>query len=743
MSSTILTPKLTRRGFVKVGAAGSAALVIGFYLPSIAGAQQEGGGPGKEAPRINPLNAWVRIAQDGKVTLIVGKSEMGQGIMTTLPMILADELEVDWNVVHVEQAATKPDIYESLGTGGSGSVLDSWMPLRQAGATARQMLIQAAANTWGVDASSCFARDGGVVHNPRGHRLEYAELVAKASKLPVPDPKKVVLKNPDTFRYIGTSIPRVDIPSKVDGSAKFGIDVRVPGMLYAVIARCPTFGGKVKSFDASKAKAVPGVREVVEIPAVEKGAHTAGGIAVAADSTWAAMQGRDALAIEWDNGPHADETTDSLREQLQSLTTKPGKVVRKEGGVEPALGSATNKIEAAYELPFLAHASMEPMNCTADVHANRAELWAPTQGPDWNQSMVAQVLKLPKHSVVVHTVLMGGAFGRRYQTDFAVEAAQVSKAIGKPVQLLWTREDDMQHDFYRPASHHRMAAALGEKGAIVAWRHRVSSTSISEFWRSGPNPAEQEIGSAEVLPYATANFQIEYAPAKSGVPRAWWRSVEQTPSAFAVESFIDELAAAAKIDPYEYRLRLFDERKPMSSKLWPEGPPLVVKRMKATLQLAAEKAGWGTPAPEGRSRGIACFYSFNTYAAEVVEVSVAAGGKFRVDRVVCAVDCGRAVDPDGVKAQIESGIVYALSAVLTGEITIAKGGVEQSNFNDYKVMRMRDMPEVEVHIVPSTERPTGVGEPGLPPLAPAIASAIFAATGKRIRRLPIRAEDFA
>jgi isoquinoline 1-oxidoreductase beta subunit len=476
---------------------------------------------------------------------------------------------------------------------------------------------------------------------------------------------------------------------------------------------------------------------------VEKGAHTAGGIAVVADSTWAAMQGRDALAIEWDNGPHADETTDSLREQLQSLTTKPGKVVRKEGDVEPALAGVSNKIEAAYELPFLAHASMEPMNCTADVHANRAELWAPTQGPDWNQSMVAQVLKLPKHSVVVHTVLMGGAFGRRYQTDFAVEAAQVSKAIGKPVQLLWTREDDMQHDFYRPASHHRMAAALDDKGGIAAWRHRVSSTSIAEFWRSSPNLAEQEIGSAEVLPYATANFQIEYSAAKSGVPRAWWRSVEQTPSAFAVESFIDELAAAAKVDPYEYRLRLFDERKPMSSKLWPEGPPLNVKRMKATLKLAAEKAGWGTAAPEGRSRGIACFYSFNTYAAEVAEVSVAAGGKFRVHRVVCAVDCGRAIEPDGVKAQIEGGIVYALSALLTGEITIANGSVVQSNFNDYKVMRMRDMPEVEVHIVPSTERPTGVGEPGLPPLAPAVTSAIFAATGKRIRRLPIRAADLA
>jgi isoquinoline 1-oxidoreductase beta subunit len=437
MSSTVLTPKLTRRGFVKVGAAGSAALVIGFYLPSLAATQQEGG-PSKEAPRINPLNAWIRIGADGNVTLIVGKSEMGQGVMTSLPMILADEVEVDWNSVHVEQAATKPDIY-SLGTGGSGSVLDSYLPLRQAGAAARQMLIQAAADTWGVDPASCFAKGGAVIHNPRGHRLAYGELAAKASKLPVPDLKTVVLKNPDNFRYIGTSLPRLDIPSKVDGSAKFGIDVRVPGMLYAVVARCLVFGGKLKSFDAAKAKAVPGVREVVEIPPVEKGAHTAGGIAVVADSTWAAIQGRDALVSAWDNGPHADESTDSLREQLQSLTAKPGKIVRKEGDVEAALAAAANKIEASYELPFLAHATMEPMNCTADVRSNRAEIWAPTQGPDWNQSMVAQVLKLPPKSVVVHTVLMGGGFGRRYQTDFAVEAAQVSKAIGKPVQLLWTR----------------------------------------------------------------------------------------------------------------------------------------------------------------------------------------------------------------------------------------------------------------------------------------------------------------
>jgi isoquinoline 1-oxidoreductase subunit beta len=742
MSAPAALSKLTRRGFVRLSAATGASFVLGFYLPSVAGAEQEGGTPGKEAPRINPLNAWIRIDHDGTVTLIVAKSEMGQGVMTSLPMILADELEVDWSAVHVEQAATKPEIYTDLGTGGSGSVLDSYTPLRQAGAIARTMLIQAAAQIWRVDAITCYAKDGAVVHNPRGHRIPYGDLVNRAAKLPVPELSKITLKNPDNFRFIGTSIPRIDIPPKVDGSAKFGIDVRVPGMVYAVLARCPVFEGKVRKFDATKAKAIAGVREIVEIPAISDGAHTTGGIAVIADSTWAAMQGRDALEIEWDEGPHATENSAALSEQLQSLTAKPGKVVYKEGDADAALASANgHKLEAAYELPLLAHATMEPMNCTADVRADRAELWAPTQGPEWNLSMVSKVLGLKPQDVTIHTVLMGGAFGRRYQTDFAVEAAQVSKAVGKPVQVLWSREDDMQHDFYRPAFHHRLAATLDDRGRIIAWRHRLSSTPISPYWRAEADPAESEIGSAKALPYAITNFQIEYAPAQSSVPRAWWRSVENAPNAFAVESFIDELAAAAKIDPLDYRIRLFDARKPMSEKLWTDGPPLNVARMKATLKLAAQKGGWKTPAPEGRARGMACYYSFNTYAAHVAEVSVSPGGKYRVHKIVAAVDCGRAVDPDGVKAQIEGGIVYALSAVLTGEITFANGRIEQSNFNDYKVARMRDMPEVEVYIVPSDSAPTGVGEPGLPPLAPAITNAIFAASGKRVRRLPIRSED--
>jgi isoquinoline 1-oxidoreductase beta subunit len=739
MSPSSSVAGITRRNFLHTTAASGAVLVIGFCVPELACAKNP------EAHRVNPFNAWLQIASDGKVTLILGKSEMGQGVYTSLPMILADELELDWQSVSVRQAETKPDLYPDLGTGGSGSVLDSFLPMRQAGAAAREMLITAAAKTWGVDPVTCYAKNGSVIHDPRAHRLTYGELVAAASALPVPDLTKVTLKNPDNFQFIGKSLPHLDIPSKVDGTARFGIDVRVPGMLYAVIARCPVFEGKVKTFDATKAKAVPGVRQVFEIPAIGPNSHTAGGIAVVADTTWAAIRGRDALQIEWDNGAAAAESTDSLRKQMQALTEKPGTIVEHSGNADAALAKTPNKIEAAYELPFLAHATMEPMNCTADVRSDRAEVWAPTQGPIWIRDMVAQVSGLPKELVVVHTTLMGGAFGRRYQSDFGVEAAQVSKAAGKPVQVVWTREDDMQHDFYRPAFQHRVAAALDNHGQITAWRHRVSSTPIATYWNPKRKPDESEIGSGAHLPYAIANFQVEYSPAKSTVPRAWWRSVEQASSAFAVECFIDELAASAKIDPLDFRLRALRPPMPSGTKLSDKEKEELPdpQRVRAVLTLAAEKSGWGKPVAPGRARGIAVFFSFNSYLAEVAEVSVAQGGKLTVHRVTCAVDCGRVVDPNGVRAQVESAVVYGLSAVLTGEITIAGGKVEQSNFNDYPVLRMREMPEVDVHLVPSTEPPTGIGEPGVPPLAPAITNAIFAATGKRIRRLPIRPEDLA
>ncbi len=729
----------TRRSFLRATATGGAALVVGFHLPVDTFAQA----PPPERKPPSPFNAWVKIAKDGTVTLTLAKSEMGQGVFTSLPMILAEELDVDWSRVKVEQALTDPAVYEH-GTGGSSSIRTSFLPLRQAAAAARQMLVEAAAAVWGVNTNTCKTEKGHVVHGPRQKRLAYGELVEAAAQRPVPDFNKVTLKNADDFRIVGTDVPRVDIPSKVDGSARFGIDVRVPGMLFAVVARCPVFGGKPKAHDATKARAVPGVKHVVEIPALERGAHTTGGIAVVADNTWAALKGREALHVEWDRGPNAAESSTALRQQFEKLTQQPGKTVRSEGDAEAALGKAARRLDAVYELPFQAHATMEPMNCTVHVRPDGAEAWVPCQGPEWAKDMIRQIAGVPADKVVVHTTLMGGGFGRRYHADFIVEAAQVSKAVGAPVMVLWTREDDMQHDFYRPAAFHRVSGALDDRGRPAAWHHRFASTSIQAFWNEPdhPRPAEEsEIGGAVDMPYAVPSLKVEYAPAVCGVPVMWWRSVESSLNAFVVECFLDELAAAAKADPLAFRLALLAEPRMIKQPPTTESV-LDTRRLRAALELAAAKAGWGKPLPAGRARGIACHFSFDTYVAEVAEVSVQNGSP-RVHRVVAALDCGRVVNPDGVRAQVESAIVYGLSAALKGAITIKDGAAEQTNFDAFEVLRIDEMPVVEVHMVPSTERPTGTGEPGLPPVAPAVANALYAATGKRLRRLPITKEDLA
>jgi isoquinoline 1-oxidoreductase subunit beta len=729
-----------RREFLKKSAAGGAGLVIGFYLPVSSFADQ---GEAQEKKTSNPFNTWVRITPNNQVTLILGKSEMGQGVITTLPMILAEELELDWKKVKIEQAPTNPAVYDH-GTGGSGSVAGSWMPLRRAGAAAREMLITAAAQRWGVNRDTCKAQNGGILHGARKDFLTYGELAENAAKLPIPNLNIVPLKNPDDFVIVGHDTDRLDARCKTDGTAKFGIDSRVSGMLYAVVARCPVFGGKVAKWDATKTKSLPGVRDVVQFETSGNGASITGGVAVLADNSWAAIQGRKALTIAWDDGPNANESSDWLRTQFLENISKPGKVVHNEGDAEAALAATAKKIEAAYELPFAAHACMEPMNCTVHIRPDAAEAWVPTQAPQWARDVIAQAAGLPPESVVVHTTLMGGGFGRRYQADFVMEAAQIAKATGKPVMVLWTREDDLQHDFYRPASYHRMWGALDGQGNLSAWKHFQTSTSIAAVWEKDglEKPEQSEFGEAESIPYQTPNFRVEYALAKSGVPRAWWRSVENSSSGFVVESFVDELANLAGADSLEFRLRAIGEAKKVEKTKAEGDAPLDKDRLKAVLQLAAKKASWGTPLPKGVGRGIAGYYSFESYTAVVAEASVQ-DGAVRVHRLVYAIDCGRPINPDGIRAQVESAAIYGLTAMLKGPITIERGRVQQSNFNDYEMMRISETPKTEVHLVMSNERPTGIGEPGLPVAAPAVCSAIFAATGKRIRRLPIRAEDLA
>lgn len=728
------TQKTSRRTVLKSTAAAGAVLLIGFDV-----SQPAKGAPIKKV--VNPLRSWVQIDQAGKVTILFSHSEMGQGISSALPLALADELGVDWKTVHVTQAPNDPSTFGFQGTGGSGSVAGTFLPVRKAGAAAREMLITAAAQKWNVSPSACIARNGSVFHGNK--KFHYGDLVTTAAALPIPDLDKVPLKKPEEFTLIGKeNIQRKDIPLKTDGSAKFGLDTRVPGMVYAMVERCPTFGGKVKSFDASAAKSIAGVHDIFEILAVPQGVHSWGGVVVIADSTWIAMQARKKLRIEWDLGPHANESSESLRRQFRRLVDSPMKVVLNEGDADAAINSAptARKVEADYELPFEAHATMEPMNITMHITADRAEAWAPVQGPEWIFGVIAQVTGLKPENIVIHTTYLGGGFGRRYQADFAMECAQIAKRIGKPVQLVWSREDDMTHDFYRPASYHRISGAIDEQGNIVAWKHKSTSTSIAEWFSPKEDPNSSEMGCTLQMPYLTKSYRLEYEPAKSGVPRAWWRSVEASVIGFVMESYMDELAHAAKADPYEFRLAKLAGNRLVKNPKDPQSVPLDTARMTGVLKLAAEKSNWGQALPAGRGRGIACHYSFNSYVANVAEVTVDRG-QLHVDRIVSAVDIGTAVHLDGIRAQVESAIVFGLTAALKSQITIANGASVENNFNKFTTLSMKETPRIEVYIVQSNLPPTGIGEPGLPPTAPALTNAIFAATGKRIRRLPLQLSD--
>jgi isoquinoline 1-oxidoreductase beta subunit len=696
---------MDRRDFLQTTGAAGAALVIGIRLPTQAAAPL--------AP-----NAWLRIGADESVRVLVDRSEMGQGVATSLPMLLAEELEADWTKVRIEFAPAAREYFNPLfgmqGTGGSTSVRAAWTPLRQAGAAAREVLIAAAAQTWGVDRATCRAERGAVTHEPTRRRLTYGRLVGRAAALPVPT--DVPLKSPKDWRIIGKPTKRLDTPPKVTGAAQFGIDVRVPGLLVAVVARCPVFGGKMKSFDAAAAKAVPGVRHVVPISS---------GVAVLADGYWPAKKGRDALKIEWDEGPNAGVSSASISRLFAEGAARPGAVARHDGDPDRGITAAARTIEATYEMPFLAHATMEPMNCTAHVRADGVDVWAPTQFQTMAQQVGASIGGVPPEKVRVHTTYLGGGFGRRFELDFIQEALEASKAGGgAPVKVIWSREDDTQHAQYRPANYHRMRAGLDGGGRPVAWTHRIVAPSIMA--RVFPNTVQNGLDAEAVeggkeMAYGVPNVHVDYVLTDTGIPVGFWRSVNNSFNAFAVETFIDELAAAAQADPYEYRRGLLAN----------------APRHRGVLELAATKAGWGAPLPASRARGIAVHKSFESFVAEVAEVSVSSAGEVRVHRVVCAVDCGMYVNPDTIEAQMQSGIVYGLTAALKGAITIDRGRVQQGNFHDYPMLRMDEMPVVEVHIVPSTEAPGGVGEPGTPPIAPAVANAIFAATGKRIRKLPI------
>ncbi|MGA7416330.1 MAG: molybdopterin cofactor-binding domain-containing protein, partial [Bryobacteraceae bacterium] len=510
------------------------------------------------------------------------------------------------------------------------------------------------------------------------------------------------------------------------------------------VQRCPVFGGKVKSLDATQAKAMPGVLDVFEIPAVEEGVHSWGGVAVVAKTTWIAMEARKKLKIEWDLGPNATESSETLRQQFRKLVDSQMKVVVNEGDTEAALAAAPldKRVEADYELPFQAHATMEPMNCTVFIEKDRAEAWAPAQGPEWVQQVVAQVSGLTPDKVKVNTTLMGGGFGRRYQADFAMEAAQIAKRVPKPVQLVWSREDDMTHDYYRPASYHRVSGVVDRDANIVAWRHKSTSTSIAEVWDKKAPPESSELGCFFQNPYVTKNYRLEYLPAKSGVPRAWWRSVEASSIGFVMESYIDELAHAAGMDPLEFRLQQLGQARKVAHATDKNEAPMDVDRLRNVLQVSAQTSGWGTPLSAGQGRGIACHYSFHSYVSNVAEVSVVKG-QLKLHRIVSVVDIGTAVNPDGVRAQVESAIVYGLTAALKSQITIKNGGAAEANFNKFTTLRMDETPEIQVFIMQSNQPPTGIGEPALPPTAPAVMNAIFAATGKRIRRLPLMPGDLA
>lgn len=708
---------MERREFLKFSVAASGGLVIGFCFPGVrklASAQQL-------SANVFIPNAFVRIGTDERVTVIVNHSEMGQGVYTSLPMLLAEELDADWTKVGFESAPVDPKYnHPAFGmqmTGGSSSVWSGLEQFRQAGAAARAMLIAAAAQQWNVDATACHT-ESGAVFNGSNRKLTYGQLVGAAAK--VTPPAHVQLKDPKTFNLIGKPIKRLDTPEKLNGKAVFGIDVKLPGLLTAVIARAPIFGAKVKSFDDSRARSMAGVRKIVAIPS---------GIAVIADSFWQAKMARDAVRIDWDEGSMRAFSTSQMMQQFREQAKTPGKSVRNDGDAAAALAKAAKKIDAVYEVPYLSHLMMEPLNCVVDLRQDSCELWTGTQFQTIDRANAAKAAGLANEKVQIHTTFLGGGFGRRAnpQSDFVVEAVHVAKAAGAPVKVIWTREDDMQGGWYRPAFLHAIQGGIDASGFPVSWRSRLVGQSIMAgtpfegMMMKGKEYDPASVEGVDDLPYAIPNLAVESHQADVDVPVQWWRSVGHSHTAFATECFIDELAGLAQKDPYQFRRGLL----------------LKQPRHLGVLDLAAEKAGWDKPLPKGMGRGIAVHFAFGSYAANVAEVSVT-DGKVRVHRMVCAIDCGQYVNPGIIAAQTEGGAIFGASAALFQELTFESGRLQQTNFHTFPVMRINECPEIETHIVESNEKSGGIGEPGVPCAAPAIANAVFAVTGKRVRRLPIR-----
>jgi isoquinoline 1-oxidoreductase beta subunit len=707
---------LSRRRFLQAGVAAGGGLMLSLRLPSANGEAAAADTSGF-AP-----NAFVRIGGDGQIVLTMPYVEMGQGTYTAIAMLIAEELEVELKQVRLEHAPPNEKLYGNpliggvQATGNSNAMRGAWQPLRQAGAAARTMLVSAAARQWNVDPTSCRAQSGEVLHMPTGRRIKYGELAADAARMPVPE--IVTLKRPEDFKLIGTPAKRLDAPSKVNGTAVYGIDVRPPGVKIATLAQSPVFGGRVKSVDDAAAKAVKGVRQIVRLDDV---------IAVVADHMGAAKKGLAALVIEWDDGPHAKLNTEDILHELEQATQKPGAVAQNIGDIDKAMASAASKVEATYRVPFLAHATMEPMNCTVHVRKDGCEVWVGNQVLARAQAAAAKTAGLPLDKVVVHNHLIGGGFGRRLEIDGIIRAVQIAKHVDGPVKVVWTREEDIQHDMYRPYFFDRISAGLDAKGMPVAWNHRFAGSSVVARWAPPLfiNGLDHDTTEGAInLVYALPNLHVEYLQVEPrGIPTAFWRSVGPSHNVFVTESFLDELAVAAKQDAVAYRQALLDES----------------PRAKAVLELAAKKAGWGGSLPDRVGRGVSVQFAFATYMAQVAEVEVSSEGAVRVRRVVCAVDCGSVVNPDTVRAQIQSAIIFGITAALYGEITVKDGRVEQTNFDTYQILRINEAPAIEVHIVQSSETPGGMGEAGTSLIVPAVTNAIFAATGKRLRKLPIDA----